>query len=340
MAECRVDIPAGDVGAALRAAPEFASTAADLGSNTMAWIGALRSLGRHDLTTARVIEPHLDALAILREAGLAPQELGAAPDAVWGVYASRAPGLRATQDAGGAWRLDGTKPWCSLGDVLSWALVSAGTDEGQRLFAVRLDESVESVDEPWVSRGLAAIRSTGLTFHGTSAQPVGAAGFYLSRDGFAWGGIGVAAVWAGGFDALLASLVRAAQRREPDQIALMHLGRLDATARVIDVVLADAARAIDAGEANGSDGGLLAARARAIVAAACEQALEVVGHALGPGPLAADETHARRVADLTIYVRQHHAERDLAALGRSVLDVEDEPISDSPASSPAPQVQR
>jgi hypothetical protein len=46
--------------------------------------------------------------------------------------------------------------------------------------------------------------------------------------------------------------------------------------------------------------------------------LTTVGHALGPGPLAHDETHAARVADLTLYVRQHHAERDLAALGRLV----------------------
>jgi hypothetical protein len=29
-----------------------------------------------------------------------------------------------------------------------------------------------------------------------------------------------------------------------------------------------------------------------------------------------DTKHAQRVADLTMYVRQSHAERDLAALGR------------------------
>ncbi|HEY2199001.1 MAG TPA: acyl-CoA dehydrogenase, partial [Mycobacterium sp.] len=33
------------------------------------------------------------------------------------------------------------------------------------------------------------------------------------------------------------------------------------------------------------------------------------------GPLCLDEQHARAVADLTVYVRQSHAERDLAALG-------------------------
>jgi hypothetical protein len=50
------------------------------------------------------------------------------------------------------------------------------------------------------------------------------------------------------------------------------------------------------------------------------EVLSLVGHTLGPAPLAFDETHARRVADLEIYVRQHHAERDLADLGNRLID--------------------
>jgi hypothetical protein len=45
-----------------------------------------------------------------------------------------------------------------------------------------------------------------------------------------------------------------------------------------------------------------------------------VGRALGAGPLGHNEAHSRRVADLTVYLRQHHAERDLAALGALVAD--------------------
>jgi hypothetical protein len=43
---------------------------------------------------------------------------------------------------------------------------------------------------------------------------------------------------------------------------------------------------------------------------------------LGPGPLCSDDVHARRVADLTIYLRQSHAERDLADLGRCAVNVD------------------
>ena len=64
---------------------------------------------------------------------------------------------------------------------------------------------------------------------------------------------------------------------------------------------------------------LLALRTRAVVADAVERVLHQGAHALGPAPLAFDADHAGRVADLQLYVRQHHGERDLAALGAAVL---------------------
>ncbi|GAB3599870.1 hypothetical protein GCM10027446_32270 [Angustibacter peucedani] len=70
--------------------------------------------------------------------------------------------------------------------------------------------------------------------------------------------------------------------------------------------------------ADGDAGALLANQVRSTVAATAEQVLQRVGHALGPAPLALDDVHARRVADLTVYLRQHHAERDVAAIGRAV----------------------
>jgi len=53
--------------------------------------------------------------------------------------------------------------------------------------------------------------------------------------------------------------------------------------------------------------------------------LEHVGHATGPAPLALEDDHARRVADLQLYLRQEHAERDEAALGRHLLDAPQPP---------------
>ena len=62
----------------------------------------------------------------------------------------------------------------------------------------------------------------------------------------------------------------------------------------------------------------------ATLRAATERAArEVVDRApriLGPGPLSRDAELAGALADLALYVRQHHAERDHAALGEQVVD--------------------
>jgi hypothetical protein len=97
------------------------------------------------------------------------------------------------------------------------------------------------------------------------------------------------------------------------------VGLVDAALHASEAVLARAAAQIDDGKAKGPAGEDLALRVRAAVADAAERTLRQVGHALGPAPLAFDEQHARRVADLELYLRQHHAERDLARLGELML---------------------
>jgi hypothetical protein len=78
--------------------------------------------------------------------------------------------------------------------------------------------------------------------------------------------------------------------------------------------LRDSARTID--EQPQSDAQLLARRARAVVEQACEQVIHHVGRALGAGPYCKDRQFARLIADLPVFLRQSHAERDLAALGQ------------------------
>lgn len=313
------------------------SLAAALGHDTWTYLAGLATLGSVDLSVARAAEPHVDALAILAQAGgVDLGRIGVGDGSTFGVFAAEAPGRTLVAEAPatstGPVTLRGEKPWCSLAATLTHALVTAtatvarpadgaGASAGQRgLFAVDLrDERVELTPKPWVPRGLTAIATHTLAFEGAPAVAVGGPGWYLSRPGFAWGGIGVAAVWFGAAAALAASLVDAARRREPDQIALMHVGRVDRVLTGALLALRAAAADIDAGRATGAAGELLAARVRAVLAQAAEDVIEVVGHALGPAPLTHDETHARRVADLTVYVRQHHAERDLARLGGLAL---------------------
>jgi alkylation response protein AidB-like acyl-CoA dehydrogenase len=283
---------------------------------------ALATLGSVDLTVARVVEPHLDALAILDEAHV---DLSAFPrDATWGVYAAEGPGQRLTaMELGSRWVLDGQKPWCSLADRLSHALVTAWVDDRTRgLFAVDLGEigvRADGAEGEWVSHGLPQVTSCAIEVTRVRARPVGAPGWYLERPGFAWGGVGVAAVWFGAAVALARRVGAHVTQRPADQVAQLHVGQLDLALATAREALATAAGAAD-GSVDGPPAGLIAARTRSIVAESVETVIRVADHAMGPAPLATDAEHAQRVSDLRLYVRQHHAERDLADLGRRVLD--------------------
>lgn len=298
------------------------------GSTPALW-ELLATLGAHDLGVARAVEPHLDARAILDQAG-APDPLPGAR--TWGVYAAEGPGpaLVATP-AGGGWRLDGTKPWCSLAGQLDAALVTArvaGDEERRVLLAVDLRApEVQPVDAPWSARGLAEIPSTPVRFDGARATLVAEGSWYLGRPGFWWGGAGVAACWFGGAVGIARRVHAQAAARPDDRLLAMHLGALDERLAAARLALADAADRVDAsGAATGGGrdpepddaraaGRVLAKRVRATVARTCEDVLRIAGHALGPGPLTQEPEHAKRVADLEVYVRQQHAERDDASLG-------------------------
>ncbi|MDO8393158.1 MAG: acyl-CoA dehydrogenase, partial [Dietzia sp.] len=112
-------------------------------------------------------------------------------------------------------------------------------------------------------------------------------------------------------------------RPDTDEHALAHLGAVDVSLGGAVWALDAAAREIDAaGPAAVTESDLVAARhravrVRAIVEAAVDDTIRRVGRALGAGPLAMDPRHAQAVLDASVYVRQFHAERDLAGLGRT-----------------------
>jgi alkylation response protein AidB-like acyl-CoA dehydrogenase len=279
----------------------------------------MATVAAQDLTLARVLEPHLDAVAILAESGQEP-----APSSSWGVWAAEGPAARlvAHADAEGRWVLTGRKPWCSLAGSVSHGLVTAWVgDDERRLFAVELAHPGITVEEAtWVPSGLSDVITTPVTMDQVDGIPVGATGWYLQRDGFWWGGIGVAAIWYGGAVGLARRLASHVASRRPDQLSLMHLGEVDAALGGARSALAEAAIRVDDGSASGPGAALLAARVRHIVASAVEDVQRHVAHAMGPGPLSQEPEHVARVADLALYVRQHHAERDAAALGRMLLE--------------------
>jgi len=63
----------------------------------------------------------------------------------------------------------------------------------------------------------------------------------------------------------------------------------------------------------------LVASARTTVVDACEQVVAEAGRVVGPGGLSTDERLSRTLADLAVYVRQHHVDATLESRGRALL---------------------
>jgi hypothetical protein len=294
---------------------------------TAAYLETLATLAAADVAVARVVEPQLDALAILAECP-DPVDLAAVAadsDSSWGVFAAEGLGVRlnAVPDARG-WTISGTKPWCSLAGDLSHALVTAHVDvpggSERRLFAVGLQRGGVVVHpEAWIARGLPTVPSGPVDFDAVPAVPVGAPGWYLERDGFEWGGIGVAACWFGGAVGVARRVLDAAGRRD-DDLGALHAGRCGAALFAARSALAAAASGTDAARLGREEARVLAQEVRSVVRGAGETVLREAAHALGPAPLALDAAYAARVADLELYLLQDHGARDELRLGRMLVE--------------------
>jgi len=279
---------------------------------------AFAALAEEDLSLARLAEGHADAQAILAELGGPPLSAGSR----WGVWAANPPGprLEARRGPGDSWRVRGTKQYCSGARTCTHALVTAAAADGMRLFAIDTG-GLAPLRGSWPATGMAGSDTLDMDFDDIAAEPVGPPGGYTNRPGFSHGGSGVAACWYGGARAVGRTLLASATQRDIGPHALAHLGAADIALRAASAALDHAADDIDADPHDARNAGRgRALRVRALVEGVATDVMGRVGRALGAGPLCHDEAHSRRVADLTVYLRQHHAERSLAELGELVAE--------------------
>ena len=292
---------------------------------------ALAAVAEQDLSLAKLYEGHTDALAILAELDGASQRQSPGEEMVWGVWASEAPGGRVSFDstmpaAKGAVLLTGVKHWCSGARGASHALLTAWPVDGQQpnnapqLVWLPVDQpGVHDIADAWKAVGMNASASLQVQLTGARAWRVGSPGQYLSRPGFWQGGAGVAACWYGGATTLAKTLFRAvADRPEHSRspFLLAAAGRVAVTMRAMALTLQDAARWIDAHPH--ADAGEIALSVRLAAAAGATQVLEEVAAALGATPFCTDAAFARAAADLPVFIRQSHGDRDHAALGQKL----------------------
>ncbi len=283
---------------------------------------ALVEVARFDLSLAKLVEGHTDALAIMQELGHEP----AAPaGALWSTWAAESPGSRvlAKRDASGQVTLSGSKAWCSGAEAASHALLTVWFADGTGPQLVTVDLRQKGIgisSQAWRAVGMADSASADVRFEQVPATLVGEVGDYLSRPGFWQGGAGVAACWFGGALAL-ADTLREALAQQPSAARVPFrqaaLGRVDVALGGTSALLREAATWIDAHP--NEDASLVALRVRQSAEATARKVLDEVGRALGATPFCSDAGFARMAADLPVFIRQSHAERDDAAVGERVL---------------------
>ncbi len=286
---------------------------------------ALAQVAQHSLSLAKLYEGHTDALAILAELA----KLGSAPIASagdsWGVWAAEAAHARVkiTPVAGDEVVLDGKKCWCSGAQTLSHGLLTAwyADEQGPQLVRVVMDQSgVEISVTEWRAVGMAGSASVDVTFTQARAYRVGDMGDYLSRPGFWQGGAGVAACWYGGAVAIASVLRQTLSDAVPAQrgpFKLAALGKIDVALCGTAALLHHAAQWID--DNPSEDASVVALRCRLAAEACAVTVLDEAGRALGATAFCRNGRFARAAADLPVFIRQSHAERDFAALAERIV---------------------
>lgn len=290
--------------------------------STLARWRALAAVGQFDLSLCKLFEGHTDALAIIEEIGQDGVQL---PEGAWCVWAAETPTGRAIIHPGyaGTVLLDGAKHWCSGAETGDHALLTAWEPDGSvpHLVAVALKQPGVVIDAShWKAVGMASSMSVRVAFAGATARRVGEPGEYLSRPGFWHGGAGIAACWHGGAVGLAAALRKsllALNASEVPGFKMASLGKIELAIEDTAATLRQAAAWIDQHPL--LDASRVALTARLSAERCAKRVLDEVGKAMGATPFCLDEKFARAAADLPVFIRQSHADRDFAALGERSL---------------------
>jgi len=276
----------------------------------------LFDIGRENLSLARLAEAHWDAVAILAETGRCPE-----PGSLYGVWASEKPGAELQlEQQGTVFEIRGSKMFCTGAGIVDHALITTLAPDAQLIdIDLRANHDRVSYDNSdWKSAAFAETQTAKVTFLGatvTADQFIGESGWYSERSGFWHGALGPASCWAGGAAGLLDYALSHA-RNDPHTLA--HLGAMHANVWACNAYLDKAGHEIDATPHDSALARKRALSVRHLIEQACSDILRRLPRAYGPHPLAMNEDVIKRYQEVDLYLRQSHAERDLAQLGEAV----------------------
>ncbi|WP_061937294.1 hypothetical protein [Aureimonas sp. AU22] len=291
----------------------------------------LSEIGGRDLSTARLLEGHLNSLQLVALYGHAVQQARVLQAVqagtllgVWG--ADAADPLRFNEEAIQPRRLIGAKRYASGAGTVGLAIVPV--DEGGALHLLLLDtKDANRVDlSSWDHRGMRATASGIYDFTGLEVEAdevLGQPDDYR-REPFFVGGIWrCAAAQLGAIEAIVAGMTRDlfGSGRDAHPLQMARIGEAIREARTARLWVEDAARQVETCAPDGQKSDVdrivaLSAYARLATEAAAMRVIDLAERAIGLGSFAIGHPVEALTRDLAVYIRQANPDAVLLGHGR------------------------
>ncbi|WP_312797506.1 acyl-CoA dehydrogenase family protein [Tianweitania sp.] len=296
-------------------------------------LGCLSKIGGIDLSTARLLEGHLNVLQLVALYGSAAQQnfvletvqnggmLG-----VWGADGKepvRLDGVEGTS----AWRIRGSKRYASGAGILRAALVPISQKDGpMQLLLLPVDDPSRVDLSSWHYRGMQRTASGTYSFENLTLGPeafVGQPDCYRREPWFVGGIWRCAAAQLGAIEAIVRIIARELNDngRAEHPLQRARIGRAIMQARTARLWIEDAAQRVettmpDAHTDEIAQTVALSAYSRLVTEEAAMSVIDLAERALGLGSFETSHPVERLTRDLAVYIRQANPDAVLLQHGR------------------------
>jgi alkylation response protein AidB-like acyl-CoA dehydrogenase len=291
-------------------------------------IALLRALGSADLSVARLVEGHLNAVALVCRYGTASQIEAFAGDVaegamsgVWG--ADDAAGLRVEID-GKSWRLNGRKILASGASFITRPVVTARTELGQIMVLPRLESSGRADVSQWTAQGMRSTATGSVDFTGLlleEDQVLGKSGDFMRQPHFSGGAWRFCAVHLGAAERLV-DLFRehlVSRGRDNDPYQLQRISQCVAATTTASFWVCEAARRNAEGSDSPTELVAFVNLTRMVTERAALDVLEAVHRGVGLNAFMRPHPIERISRDLSTYLRQPVPDLAMSDAARAIL---------------------
>lgn len=289
---------------------------------------ALRTIGRADLSIGRLFEGHCNAIDLVHRYGTPAQrqklDRAVRQGAMMGVWGADGKQPLRLREEKGRLKLEGGKILASGAGILKKAVASAGSELGQQLVILDLDDQTRFDLSGWTAQGMRSSATGSVDLSGVEVSQdclVGRPGDFMRQPFFSGGAWRYCAVHLGALECLVDLYIAQLRERQrgDDPYQLQRLAACVCAARTADFWTRRAARQLGlrAGEAEGCVA--LSNMTRVVTEKAALEVLDTVQRGLGLSSLMRPGPVERISRDLRTYLRQPVPDLAMADAARFVL---------------------